>query len=662
MKSSVPSSRNKMSDSRFGRIGLTNPYVTHLKLASVLLLVAFGSGMSNSQAGMLDDLIHGATKDLENAVKKGFGQAGGAKPTPQMPQPTQNRPSPRDVYADRQAQATAERERNNQEIENETYTEAELREIEPLTYKGPSRTVDMRPSQVYAWRNGWEGRLISYHYVPLYRPANRGGPQPYKGFYRLICSYEANKSPGSMQFWYRRRPVTDIARPEDLQGSDAVVEACPQVYSEALKLVYGDDILDRATAFYEEKVKVGSMTSKEREAYFEQQREKKREERYGPYAAWDRDAKANSPARDLELVHKVNAAVASLQRSGRGLSVSELRQTLDSDLREDLVSLARSAKARLDVIPPGQKYRAAFDRWDNDLGGHVLLVLRRLSDLQGEFSTGDDADFVVAGESSGARAMRRNALRDSRDLDFIVPIHNYFATVFEGRLAGQPLLDRPYVEAMKKKLNATKLVSDKWRTTIDVPSASRDRDEQPELMTLDELAAAEFGGAIGRGLGGAMAGYMKVKQANAEFQQRITSARDSFWNCYASRCVDAPQRYYEYSKALRDKDIYYMLMPEVQMRIGGRQQAMGMEMFMGVMGSLEIDGGPGNPYCSSAWEEAKAGLTLQLGNWKPDYSNMDASREELSKRVARFTLSPYYLKWQQCRDYQEYIDRPRAPM
>lgn len=646
---------------------MTRPCTQHdkhppsLTLLAALFLASLGAGIGSPHAGMFDDILHKAGKDVEDALRKGMGQPVPSRPMPPVPPPgqTEQRPASTDVYADQRAKAATDAERKRQEVENETYTQAEQQEIDSQTYNGPSRTVAVSPSQIYAWRNGWEGRLIGYHYAPLYRPASRAGSLPYKGFYRLTCSYEANKSPGSMQFWYRRRPVTEIARPENLQGSDVAVEVCPQVYGDALKLVYGEDILDRATAWREERDKYASMSKAERDAYSEQQRAKQREQRYGVYATWDRDAKANSPARDKELVRAVNAGVSSLQRTGRGLSVATLRQALDNGLRDNLLSLARSAKARLDAIPAGPENRAAFDHWDNEVGGHMLLALRRLATLQGSLITGNDADFRVAGENDSIRALRRTELQNNRELDFTVPVHQFFDGAFQKRLAGQPLLDRPYVAEMKKKLNATRVLSDKWRATVDAPPARNSDRESQELMTLDELAAAEFGGVMGRGLAGAMDGYLKVKQANAAFQQRITSARENFWTCYANRCADAPQRYFEYSKALRDKDMYYMMTPEIQMRIGGKQQAMGMEMLMGMMGSLAIDGGPGREGCSSDWENAKASLTLHLGNWKPDLTNIEASREELAKRVAAFTLGPDYGKWQQCRDYQEYMDRPR---
>lgn len=635
------------------------------RLAWLVALAVCSMTTATSRAGGFEDFLKQTQKQLEDAVKKEAGRFPGQV----VPQGSQRPGSPprtaQQNQKDRFEQAQAEAERKRREVESETYTEAELREIASRSYAGPSRNKGLEIQVVHSYREAWNTPLQSYNYFPLFRiVATR--PQPYKGFYRVVCNYDPRKLPSSLYFWYRHRPVSEITATNDwydghLGVHDIAVTACPATVGEGLKLIYGEDVIDRALAYGEETQRLATMSDAERKAYHDQQQRQRDAERYGMYSDWDKVATPNSQAADAALAARVNRAIAGLESEGRSLTVGTLHQVLDASLRADLQDLARSAKARLNSIGVGAAHRKAFDDWDNQVGGHVLKAFRRLWALQTlNLTSSNEIDLRQLNDNEHARSMRRAAWRETKDLDFVVPMFKYFDGVFNRYLTGQPLLDRPYVMEMKRKLNATKLVSDKWRASVDTPTMESRQDGQMELMTLDELAAAEFGSAIGKGLGGAVVGYMQIKQANAEFNERIASARRAFWSCYRDRCADAADRYFAYSKALRDKDIYYMITPEVNQRLGGQQLQMADEYFRGVTGSLSIDGGPGHAYCSAKWEEAKAGLTWHIGTWRPDLSNIEASRKQLWDRVARFTLSDKYGAWLKCRDRQEYLDRVRT--
>lgn len=656
---------------------------TCLKHLGLLLVAGAMLVSASATAGALDDLFGGLKRQVEDAVRQGAGQTtnGTGRQSSGIPshdewmkrkqedearQRAEAAKRTRDIQSARMTEAQERAENQRRAVEAETFSEIELREMERQIFNGPSRNKNTQPSTIYSYRKAWDAPLQGYNYFPLFRVISPGQTRPYKGFYRLVCNYDPKAAPSNLHFWYRRRPVSEITAPNDwsegrLTVYDIAVDACPATVGEGLKLVFGDDALDKALAFGNQRQQIGSMSEAERKDYFERERKRRFDERYAAFADWDKDAKSNSPARDRQLAQSVNTAISGLERNGRNLTVATLKQVLDTSLRDNLLELARSAKARAEAIPVGVRHRRDFDKWDDEVGGLVLKALNRLDAIGRLNSTSsNEIDFRQLAESDHARSVRRADWLDSRELDFTVPVARYFGEVFKRHLEGQPLLDRAYVAEMKRRLNATKLVSDKWRASVDVPPSRNNQDDQTELMTLDELAAAEFGGAIGRGLGGAVAGYMKVKQANAEFNERIASARRDFWSCYARHCADAAQHYFEYSKALRDKDMYYMVTPEVNLRIGGAQQAMNMEMVLGALGSLSVDGGASHPNCGSVWEEAKASLSLHIGDWRPDLSNIESSRRELLERVARFTLSPDYGKWLQCRDYQEYVDRPRT--
>lgn len=643
-----------------------NTHSSHRRrLGWLLTLAACSMATATSHAGGFDDIFKQTQRQFEDAVRKEVGHFPGQV----APQGAQ-RPGfpPRTAQQNQQnrfEQAQAEAERKRREVESETYTEAELREIASRSYAGPSRNKGLEIRVVHSYREAWNAPLQSYNYFPLFRiVATR--PQPYRGFYRVVCNYDPRKLPSSLYFWYRHRPVSEITATNDwydghLGVYDIAVTSCPATVGEGLKLIYGEDVIDRAIAYGEEAQRVATMSDAERNAYYDQQQRQRDAERYGMYSDWDKGATPNSQATDAALAAKVNRAIAGLESEGRSLTVGTLRQVLDASLRADLQDLARSAKARLNGIGVGAAHRKAFDNWDNQVGGHVLKAFRRLRALQTLNQTSsNEIDLRQMNDSEHARSVRRTAWRETKDLDFTVPMLSYFDGVFNRYLAGQPLLDRPYVIEMKRKLNATKLLSDKWRASANAPTMENKQDEQMELMTLDELAAAEFGSAMGKGLGGAVGGYMKIKQANAEFNERIASARRAFWSCYRDRCANAADRYFAYSKALRDKDIYYMISPEVYRRLGGIQLEMADIYFREATGSLNIDGGPGHANCSAKWEEAKDGLNWHIGNWRPDLSNIEASRKQLWDRVARFTLSDKYGAWMQCRDRQEYLDRVRA--
>lgn len=642
--------------------------VRRCRLGWLVALAVCGMATATSHAGGFEDVLRQTQKQLEDAVRKGGGRFQG-QTAPLPPHGDQRPGSPprtaQQIHKDRFEQAQAEAERKRREVESETYTEAELREIGSRSFAGPSRNKGLEIDRVYSFREAWNVPLQSYNYFPLFRiVATR--PQPYKGFYRVVCNYDPGKVPGSLYFWYRHRPVSEITATNDwydghLGVYDIAVTACPATVGDGLKMVYGEDILDRALAFGEETQRVATMSDAERKAYHDQQQRQRDAERYGMYSDWDKGATPNSQAADAALAARVNRAIAGLESEGRSLTAGTLRQVLDASLRADLQDLARSARARLDGIAVGAAQRKAFDNWDNQVGGHVLKAFRRLWALQTlNLTSSNEIDLRQLNDNEHARSVRQAAWRETKDLDFAVPMFKYFDGVFNRYLAGQPLLDRPYVAEMKKKLNATKLVSNKWRASVDTPTKESKQDAQMELMTLDELAAAEFGAALGKGFGAAISGYAMAKQANAEFNERISSTRRAFWSCYRDRCGDGAQRYFAYSKALRDKDIYYMIVPEVTRRLGGMELEKHAEVIMGATGSLNIDGGPVHSNCSAKWEDAKVSLSQHLGNWRLDLSNTEASRKQLWDRVARFTLSDKYGAWLQCRDRQEYFDRVRA--
>lgn len=621
-------------------------------------------------------------RQLEDAIRKGVNDAlGGNAPRPRQITPPnhsaqQNQEARRKRLVEQnearrakeQAAGRAKQDAQRQAAENETYSADELREIERLSYSGPSRNRPEDLSGVlHAYRMAWSAPLNSYQTVPLLRtlPGFRN-TAPIKGFHRVVCTYDANKNvrdvlrmtPESFHFWFRHRPADEII-PQSfwldgyLSVRDVAVERCPATLGAAYELHLGADVVARAEQAEQDLKEYGKMTEAEREA--------RRQERIrAANQGWDANPVANTPVRDLELARGLDVALNRLEGGGKGLSVEAFSQEVEQRIRPQLEELARSGLAKLAPIhaPLKAAGRKAFDQWDATVGGQVLLGMRRLREVRARYTNDRPvlglSQLFGGGESDQERSKRQVRWQQGTNLDFLGAIEQKYTALYDKYLAGQPLLDRSYITAMKTRLNATPKARDAWRASVDMPPRSNRMADDFELMTLDELAAAEFGRVTGEGLGGAIGAMMQIGMEVAMFDARIRDARKKFWTCHAQNCADAARLYREYSEALRDKDMHYLVRPALQIMFMGVQGAVMQEYVLGQFGAGTIDGGGSVPDCGDEWDGANDAIHTHLRGWSPT-----AGSKNLHQRVARFMLSPEYGKWQQCRDRQEFLYRVR---
>jgi len=652
------------------RLSLSGAFFT----ITFLLLANCEQAFANPLDQLATELKNAVNRGIEEGLKKGGVQNGSRHSAPR--ESTQER---QERYQNLRNQATARQngsgsaqqivqQTKSENVENEIFSEEELAEIEQYIYDGPSRSKEVDLNTIFHQQKSWNNPLTGYSYVPLMKQAP-GFRQltAIKGFYSITCRYKpgsvSSATIDSATFWYRRRPINSISPSRywldgKLQIFDIAIEHCPETVGAMYQMTYGEDVLARATETgehaKEQRRLYSAMSSEERENY-------KIEQKRALNPGWNKDSKANPADQDRQLVKDIIATISDFERQGTRLELSVFRSRMADELRPKLEELANSGYAKVQSIPVGANGRARFDKWDNAIGGHVFLSINRILDFarrRGANSEVIDFSQMFSRQSDSDRKIRRAAWREEYDnLRYLLPIRDEYEAIFRKHLEGRPVMDPGYLASLKSKLHASPAASKKWRTSMEsTPQTSRN-DDPPELMTLDELAAAEFGSSIGKGVGGSIGAIVAIKQANAEFDSYIRNARVAFWRCYEVRCSDGPRLYHEYSKALKDKDAHYLLRPAMDHRLSGTQLAVMREAVLGQLGSLEIDGGNGERSCWKQYRKAQAAAYDYLAVWKVSISS--EGKAEFNRLVANYYLGPEYSAWQYCRDRSEYLHRPR---
>lgn len=525
--------------------------------------------------------------------------------------------------------------------EQETFTDAQRAEIDRLRYDGPSRARRPDPNLLVYLAGRFDDKLIEKSFQPLQR-RDRGGRAlgPITGFGYALCVYGRREDRFNVRqfaFWLHHRPVDDITMLRDwdkgwLRRYDIAIDQCPTTLAGAMEAIYGPDARQQAAALAADPARHGTGPAPD------------------PNPGWLEGAQAQSAAADAALAATLDREIAALESPERGPEMLDrFTRAMAETIRPGIETLARSAHVQAQSIPKTEAGRAAFEAWDRGVGGAALSAVRRVSALLQRNADrkrtlgGDRTDFV-----RDRNAARWEAAREASA--YLGPIAGDLYALYRAQLDARgvfaPELQRQMLAALKVEPAETQA----WRRRLEVPTASRRSDDGPDLMTLDEMAAAEFGRAMGQAAGGFIAAAVQLKVARDELDHRIRSTRTAFWSCLDSRCADAPARYLAYSKALRDKDIYYLVKPAVMGQAGGGMLSFVDEMISESLGA--VDGGPDRKGCSAARGAASHEIWQQLDQWP-------GSRAESEALVARYLLSPPYLAWQRCRDQMEFIERPR---
>lgn len=456
----------------------------------------------------------------------------------------------------------------------------------------------------------------------------------------LGCHYKNPAEPRNsreMRFWKDRRPDFSQVTEGDINHNgwgirrvvyaDIALDRCPATWGAALALVWGPKAPRELQALARDfqKGKNDAEQAKVQAAI----------------DAWQAEARALpplSPAQERELALQVDAELSRMESGIDGLNSRPFNDALKGPLGDRIVRLSQLAYVKSSGLNAGGAGRAAFDAWDNRLGGPALTAIDRIEKIIHyrmnrrlrlmELKTSDEALREM--ESWGNVELQR--FKQGRD---------FLLNFMTEKLAGKALLDPVFLKKIASDLERDRPKGDPGRPYYrHVPA-----DPKPAWTMTPEEQEAQDNGKL---LGGAVAivqGIGDLIRLIEKVDGDVRESRKAFWHCYATRCKDAGKAFYAFSSALNAKDQWIIFRPVVTHGL--------LAPGMALLGDANVDGG-NIAGCAAEME----GLTKALSPKVP-LDQLDAiGRANL---VLATMKGPAYAAWQGCRDRMEYILRPRFP-
>lgn len=461
---------------------------------------------------------------------------------------------------------------------------------------------------------------------------------------RIVCQWRnpANRSEfHGMSLWKGKRPdLSQSSDPESLESvwnrmsADIAVDQCPATWGEALILVWGPTAPQLAQA------KAKEYQKRQAELKASGETEEQRSAREATQA-WQAEAlalPALSPAQERELVEQIETELSSMEANIDKLNSKPVDTALQGALGDRIVRLAQIAFAKSRGLSADGANRAAFDAWDNRLGGPALMATLRIDKI---IYSRANRRFRLAEIPNANDAIREMDSWNNVRVKRFWEGRTFLLSFIYQKLAGKALVDPAFLKKIASDLERERPNGDPGLPYYRYQPA----EQKPSwMMTPYEQEAQDKG----RMMEGAVAAVMAVGdmiRLIEKIDADVRNSRKAFWQCYATRCKEAGKAFYAYSTALNNKDQWLIFRPAISPHL----MAPGMAM----LGARNVDGG----IIDGCGAELKV-----LGQALEPAGRMRESDPAGAARIVLATLkSPAYAAWQGCRDRMEYILRPRFP-
>lgn len=442
-------------------------------------------------------------------------------------------------------------------------------------------------------------------------------------FTQILCEYGPfpDGTPDwGILFWKGKRPaiapevVDSLNRRNPMSAGtsiDVSIQSCPRTWGQAVAIANREatpESIGADIAMEPDKTKAGSDQE--------------------DWIAEARRAGALSGTEFESLLARAEAKVASFERVGREARWQAFRSEIYSGFGVDLVRLAQAAWVQGEQINATGSGRKRFDVWDNEVGGPVIHLIRRVENYRfsqehrrmtfAEIQGGDAAD--TSGYWNG-RTMPMSRMYDAQ---------NHLLALMQHKLQGQSLIRPDFMLRAARDIERDRPKGDPGRAHFAYKPLEKREDWS---LTPIEQATAKVVD---------MAGYLA--EMLRTFDKVDADARESriaLWKCIKENCDQAGNKLYAYSVAQTAKDHFYFLRGYTSMRA--------LKPLMAAMGSSNIDGGivPGCGQEAMALQDALTAAAEKRGN--------------STNWVGAVLEGPVYKDWKTCRDKMEYFLRPRNP-
>ncbi len=451
----------------------------------------------------------------------------------------------------------------------------------------------------------------------------------------LNCIYRkpgGGGRPYRLSFWEGKRP--DLSRmsgifPVDL---DLAVTACPPTWGEAVTLGWGNGAWEAAAT-------VAMADAEERSAEAERDEARAKETPQSRARDWIARAESlpkSSAADDLALARQIDAEIAGLESRIDELNSRPFNDRLvnPGGLFERINRLGQIAYMKSRTLSSAPAGRAAFDAWDERLGGPAVSAVARLEKIV-YYRQNRRVRLEELRDDAGAREM---ASWGNVDFNPVWSGQTILLEVFARHLNGRPLIDPAFQRKIAKDLERTRPSGDPGRAYYyHVPAEPK----PAWMMTPGENEAQ--GGKIVANLFAAAAGVGDLIRLIDKLDADTRESRVAFWTCYAARCNRAGETFYAYSYAMWAKDNFYFARPAVAPPMVNRG--------MSFLGDGSIDRGPVS-HCAPEANALSGALAVAVNKSQGD-------PVQSARGVVAVMKGPVYASWQGCRDRMEYILRPR---
>lgn len=451
----------------------------------------------------------------------------------------------------------------------------------------------------------------------------------------LNCVY---RKPGggsgvhSLKFWEGNRPdpaqVTAIS-PVDV---DRAVTACPPTWGEAVSLGWGNGAWEVAATEARADAEKRNADAEREYARSKETPESRRRD----YIAKAESLPKSTDADEIALARGIDAEIATMESRLDDLNSKPFNDRLvnPGGLFERINRLGQIAYVKSRSLNASPAGRAAFDAWDERLGGPVVSAVARLEKI----TYYRQYRRVRMKEITGDAGQQEMASWGYVDFNPVWTGQTLLLEVFTKHLNGRPLIDRSFQQKIAKDLERTRPSGDPGRAYYyHVPAEPKPR----WLMTPEEEEAQ--GGKIVANLFGAAAGVGDLIRLIEKVDADVRESRVAFWKCYRARCQQAGETFYAYSYAMWAKDNFYFARPAFMPAMLNRG--------MSFLGDGSIDGGPVS-HCAADANALSGALASSVAK-----SQNDPVRS--AQGVVAVMKGPVYANWQGCRDRMEYILRPR---
>lgn len=460
----------------------------------------------------------------------------------------------------------------------------------------------------------------------------------------LSCVYRQPGNRDEMRMvtlWRGSRP--DLSQATDLDGingvkrsltADIAVAACPPSWGAAMSLIWGPNALSDLQALHKRR----EQREAEREAAWVAQETGKAQSQA---QAWQAEAAAQAPttaAADLALAQQVQRDLDRLEANIDELNSRPFDTMLRGETGDRILRLAQIAHLKSKGLSANGAGRAAFDAWDNKLGGPALTAIVRIEKI---IHARMNRRVRLSEISSGDAGQREMESWGNVDLSRFYPAKTTLLDFISQQLDGKQLVDANFLKKIASDLERERPSGDPGLPYYRYVPAER----KPAWMMSPAEQEAQQGSRVAEGainFVGEVGNMIRlIEKMNAD----VRIARQAFWKCYATRCKDAGKAFYAYSQALSNKDQWVIFRPLV---IPGLL-APGMAM----LGDANVDGG-NIQGCNTELQAIDQALA-------PAARSRQSDPVGAAQLVAATLKAPVYENWRACRDRMEYILRPRFP-